>query len=247
MHRVASISDVRNVAEAAREEAFGLLIGAAFTAALFVGMAYFENIGSTEPAGEIEEVRMVAASFEPPPPPLPTVDRTPAPEAVLPLAGIEVASSDSPVTIAVVPPDLEEFIPTTTNPPRAAIQFGHLHTELKPKMDLEMDVRHVYQDTEVDQPPRAVVRVAPPIPRHVRGSATTLRVVLILLIDQKGKAQSSRVLQSSGNKEFDEIVARNVKEEWLFSPAIRQGKKVRCMAQQAFRVNFSSASPFEAH
>jgi hypothetical protein len=54
------------------------------------------------------------------------------------------------------------------------------------------------------------------------------------------------VVESSGNAKFDEIFARTVRDQWLFSPAIRRGKKVKCLAQQWFRVNFTSGSPFEA-
>jgi TonB family protein len=156
-----------------------------------------------------------------------------------------VAASDSSISIAVVPPDLETLIPTTSTPPKAMIQFGQLYTDLKPKIDVEAEVRQIYQESEVDQVPRALIRTAPSISRDVRGNAATLRAVLILLIDTKGRPENTRIVQSSGNAQFDEIIARTVKEKWLFSPAIRRGKKVKCLAQQAFRVNFTAASPFE--
>ena len=242
-HLTTTMAEVRGARPAAREEAVGLLIGAGFTLALFLGMARFEYFSAAEPVAEIEDLRMAAVPLEPPPPTPRTEEQLP--EAVLPFTGIEVEASDSPVSIAVVPPDLEALIPATMSPPGARIQLSALHTELKPRMEVEFDARHVYQDTEVDQKPRALVRTVPPIPPDVQGNAPTLRVGLLLLIGQNGRPESARVLESSGNPRFDAIVCNTVRDEWLFSPAIRRGKKVRVMAQQAFRINFTGGtSPF---
>ena len=242
MNQPTSMAEARGAGQAAREEAVALLIGAGFTLALFLGMAHFENFRATAPVFEIEDMRMAAL-----PPPTPRIEEQ-LPEAVLPFTGIEVEASDSPVSIAVVPPDLEALIPATTTPPRGRIQVGVLLTEMKPKVDIEIDARHVYQDTEVDQRPQALVRTVPPIPPDVRGNASTLRVGLLLLIGRDGKPESARVVESSGNPRFDAIVAGTVRDEWLYSPAVRRGKKVRVMAQQAFRVTFSNGtSPFTAN
>ena len=243
MNHLTFMEDGRGALSAAREEAVGLLLGTGFTLALFLGMARFENFSAAEPVAVIEDMRMAALPLEPPPP-TPRIEE-PVPVAALPFAGLEVGATDSPVAIAVVPPDLEALVPAMTNPPGARIQFDVLQTELKPRMELEADNRHIYQDTEVDQKPRAVVRTVPPIPPDVRGDAPTLRVGLVLLIGQNGKPESVRVMESSGNPRFDALVANTMRDEWLFSPAIRRGRKVRVMAQQAFRINFTNgASPF---
>lgn len=245
MSSLISMVETRGWRQAAQDEAVALLIGGVFTLALFVGMAHFENFGAVEPVTEIEDLRLAAIPLEPPPPP-PKLERIEEiPEAVLPFSGLEVGASESPVSIAVVPPDLESFIPTSATPPRARIQFGLLHTDFKPKVDIETDPRHIYQDTEVDQRPRGLVRTAPPIPSDVSGRAASMRVGLLLLIGVNGKAESVRVTESSGNPRFDTIVADTVKNEWVFSPAVRRGKKVRVLAQQPFRIVFNSnSSPF---
>lgn len=246
MNGIASLLEARSRAEAAGQELLALATGAAFTFALFFGMAHFENVGTSETAAPIEDAPLISAPFEPPPPPPKPVEQTAIPDTTLPFAGLEVSPSESPVAIAVVPPDLAALIPATTNPPRAMIRVGGLQAEFKPKMDIEFDARHVFQETEVDQVPRAIVRTAPAISSNVRQNAETLRAVLLLQIDQKGRVESARVVKTSGNPEFDKIIAQTVREEWLFSPAIRRSKNVRCLAQQAFRVNFTSGSPFEA-
>ena len=121
MNQPTSMAEARGAGQAAREEAVGLLIGAGFTLALFLGMARFENFSAAEPVAEIEDLRMAAVPLEPPPP-TPRIEEQ-LPEAVLPFTGIEVEASDSPVSIAVVPPDLEALIPATMSPPGARIQF----------------------------------------------------------------------------------------------------------------------------
>jgi TonB family protein len=245
MNRLISIVEVRGAKQAAGEETVGLLIGAGFTFALFFGMAHFENLGTAEPVAEIEDLRMVAMPIEPPPPPPKTEEIAPMPEEMLPFSGLEVGATDSPVSVAVVPPDLEMMFPASSAP-RAQIQFGIVHADLKPRAEAEFSVRHIFQSSEVDQQPRSIVRRAPPIPAAVRGNAPTLRVGLLLLIDEKGKIESARVTESSGNPQFDTIVAEHVQREWLYTPAMRRGKKVRMLGQIPFRVNWSgSRTPFE--
>jgi len=245
MNAMISIFEARGARQEAGEEIVGLLTGAAFTFALFFGMAHFENFGTAAPAAEIEDLRMVSMPFEPPPPP-PVIDEPQrAPEEVVPFAGLEIGATDSPVSIAVVPPDLEMMFPTTTMP-GAKIEFGLLHTELKPRAEFEFEANHIYHDTDVDQRPRALVRTSPPIPPDVSATAPRLRVVLILLIGTAGRVESARVMETSGNAKFDALVASTVQREWLFSPGIRRGKKVRVLAQQGFRVTFSTGgSPFD--
>ena len=240
MNHLPSLSDVSGTRQAAKEEVVGLLIGTGFTLALFLSLAHFENFGTTKPATEIEEMRMVAMPLEPPPPPPPP--KVAAADAVLPFAGLELGASDSPVSVAVVPPDIESLIPSTTSPLAATLQS----TMLYPKVDIDVDSRHVYQESEVDQLPYALVRTAPNIPLSVSGRASTMRVELLLLINQIGKPENVRVLVSSGNPQFDAIVAKTVQNEWLFSPGIRHNKKVNVLGRQPVEMTFATgATPFD--
>ncbi len=229
------------------DRAIGWLAGLGFTCALFLGLAHLENLGPREAPVEFDDLRAVSLPFSPPPPPPTPLDQpTEAPADLPPLAGLEPGASDSPVRIAVVPADLEALLPPSTIPPRAAVKFGQLHAEMKPRVDLEFEPQHVFQTAEVDQAPRAVVREVPAVPRELFPESRTLRVVLLLVIDQQGRAISARVAETSGQPTFDSIVAQTVMDAWEFSPAIRRGKKVKCLAQQAFRINLGARSRFEA-
>jgi TonB family protein len=232
--------------QAGADEILGWIGGLGFTLLLFLALAHFEHGSADEPETEMEELKMVTMPLEAPPPPPRIVEQTSAAPEMPPLAGIEIAASDSPVRIAVVPPELEAMAPQTTTPPRVILPFRHFHTELKPKMETAVDAKHVYRTSEVDQPPVAINRTVPPVPKEVFGDASTLRVVFFLLIEPNGDVSSTRIAQSSGSPEFDRIVADTVRQEWQFSPAVRRGKKVRCLARQSFRINLNGGgSPFE--
>lgn len=231
-------------AEGLAAEALSLLVGAGFTLALFMTLAHFEDPGAVEPPAQIDDLRSVAIPMEPPPPPR-QPDVAPPTEPVAGLTGIEIGASESPVRIAVVPPDLAALFPPTEMAPAAQIQVGRLYPDMKPSVDVAANFQHVFQQGEVDRIPTVVYRATPRIPRYVRKEAAQLRVILLLVVDQNGVATSVRLLKPSGNPEFDEIVAACVKDEWAFTPAIKAGKKVRCMLQQAVTIKWTRGTPFE--
>jgi TonB family protein len=214
---------------------------AVFTFALFFALAHVEDIGGAGSMTDIEDMPVVTIPLEPPPPKV-AEPAQPAP-ALMPIVGIEAESSDSPVSINVVPQDLTVLIPNAQTPPKATISLG-VPTEMRPDADVNGDVHRVYQEFDVDQRPLAVVRVAPDVPNEMFGGASVLHVRLLVLIDTDGRAVSVHVSKSSGNPAFDDLVSQTVREKWLFSPAIRRGKKVRCLALQALRFNSSSGGPF---
>ena len=134
------------------QTAFSVFLGAAFTFALFMGMAHFEGKAPASPPPEIDDLRTVALPFQPPPPPQVTpAESAPMPE-ISTVAGFDLAPSDSPVKIAVSPPNLSDLSPTVLLAPPANIQIGQLHGEFKPKMSYTLDAQHVFQKTEVDNP-----------------------------------------------------------------------------------------------
>ncbi|HVU34590.1 MAG TPA: energy transducer TonB [Opitutaceae bacterium] len=227
-----------------RDELVSWTVGFAFTFALFYGLAHLETNRAVPRPVQIEDLPIVSVPLDPPPPQPKPIDPTPVDESVPPLTGIDAGRSDSDVKIVVLPPDLEALLPTPRIPLHAMVSMGRLDTELKPHVNVQFDARHVYQQSEVDQRPRALVRVAPPVSPNLFGKESSLAVNLLLVIDTDGHAESARVVKSSGQPAFDYIVAETVKHDWLFSPAVKHGRKVRCLAQQTFRVVLGGDSPF---
>jgi len=238
-----SIPGPRTIGAYLAEEAFCVLVGSGLTFVLFFGIARFESVRPVAPPSDIEDLRVVSAMAEPPPPK--PEERAEQQESAAPLTGIEIAASESPVKLTVVPPDLDRIVPSTELPPRATIQFNQLLTDLKPKAGISADFEHIYQQNEVDQVPTALVKTIARVSKRARDDAEQLRVTLVLVIDTEGAVQSIRVLKASGNPKFDKIVLECVRDEWEFSPAVRKGKKVRCMVQQLVWYKWSeSSSPF---
>lgn len=227
------------------EEAISLVAGAAFTLAIFLVIAHVQFVRSTVPPAEMMDLKLMSAPVETPPPrPLDPIE--PPEMSPAPITGIEVSTSDSPIKITVVPPDLAALFPNTDVAPPAMIQSGKLYTELKPKISFEADPQHVYQQSEVDRPPTVLDRSNPRIPYTVRQGAAVLHVDLLVLVETTGQSKSARILTSSGNNAFDAIVAASVSETWTFSPAIKNGKKVKCLIQQRVTVRWTGGSAFEA-
>lgn len=245
MHRTETLAASLHAGPARRDDVFGWFAGLAFTLLLFLGLAYSENVRPSQPDAAVVDLRAVSIPLEAPPPPPRLTEAPPPPDTLPALAGLDAGASDSPVRIAVVPPDLEALVPSTREPPRAVIQPGFLTADFKPRAGIQAEDRRIYQVSDVDQPPRAVVRVAPAVPSDLYGDARSLRVVMLVVINADGSVASVRVLQPSGQPIFDRAAMESVKTFWEFTPAIRRGKKVKCLAQQALRVNLGSASPFE--
>lgn len=218
-----------------------LLLGAGFTLAIFLGMARFDRNEPAELPAEIMDLREISLQEPPPPPRENPREATPMETT---LTGFDPAPSESPVQIAVTPPDLEALLPPPPIAPPAVIQTGRLYADLKPKMDLSVAGDHIFQMAEVDQVPQVLNRVTPNIPASVRRGAVMLRTSLLFVVGANGEIGNVRLASSSGNPEFDAIALNNIKE-WTFSPAVRKGRKVRCLLQQAIIIKWSGSSPFE--
>jgi TonB family protein len=244
MAHAQQIPQSRTVGQYLGEEAVCLLLGGGLTLFLFLGIARFESVRPVAPPSDIEDLRVVSAITEPPPPK--PEERPETQDSVTPLTGIDIAASESTVKLAVVPPDLDKIIPATELPPRAAVQFNQLLTDMKPRADISGEFSHIYQQSEVDQVPQAVVKTIARVSKRARDDAEQLKVTLLLVIDTTGTVTSIRVLKPSGNVKFDQIVLECVRDEWEFTPAVRKGRKVRCMVQQLIWYKWTEgASRFE--
>ena len=244
MSATISISRIQGGSEHRWDDVLGLVMGLGFTAALFFAIASFEDTGVIGDVAEIEDLRPMSIPIDAPP-----AKRVEHPQEIaspVPLIGIDVAAADSPVKITVLVPDIAQLMPDVQIAPPAEIQMEQLNTSLKPQIDSGFDEsQRVYRQSEVDEKPKVLSRPNPYVPPVVRGRATTLRISLLIVVDTKGSVESIRVLNPSGNEGFDEIIIDDVKKLWVFTPASKRGRKVRCMLQQTVRVSWEAGSPFE--
>jgi TonB family protein len=227
------------------QTALSLLMGAGFTSCLFLGMARYANLVAENPPPEIEDLRAVAIPFQPPPPPRVTpTEATAAPE-ISNVTGFDLSPSDSPVKIAVSPTNLDTFNSANQLAPPAMIRIGQLYGEFKPRIDIMVDPQHVFQENEVDRIPSVLYREPPIIPGRFTRDGKSVHVTLLLVVDANGVVGDVKVVKSSGDAEVDAIVVENIKT-WGFSPAIKRGKKVRCMLQQPYLFVQPHHSAFES-
>jgi TonB family protein len=238
----------------AGKEAASWTAGFAVTFALFFAIAHLENIGGTAAKSpEILDLPMISIPPETPPPSQRTVEPPRAEETLPMLTGLELENTgnpanDSPVKVVVLPPDLEALMAKQHGQMPALASIGRFSTNTKPQVGVEkVDALHVYQASEVDQRPTAVVRTVPRLWPVVYLWGPSLTVVLLLRIDTDGRVENARVLQSCGHPDFDEVVADCMRDHWLFSPALKRGRKVRCLVQQKFTIVFEKGSVFNVH
>ena len=148
--------------------------------------------------------------------------------------------ADSSVRVSVVPPDLDKIIPPADLPPKATIQFDQVISDLRPKAGMG-NLEHIYQQNEVDEAPSAVVKTIARVPGRLHEDVNSLKVVLLLVIDIDGAVSNIRIFKPSGSAQFDSIVLLCVRDEWTFSPAVKRGRKVRCMVQQTVWYKWSNS------
>lgn len=220
-----------------------LAAGSGITLLLFIGMAHFQDESPAAKVDDLADLHVVQSIVDPPPP---KVDEHPVEVAeVIPLSGLEIASSDSPVKLSVVSPDLAKIIPTTDIPPPANIPFARLYSDLRPRSNISSDMERVYMPNEVDKAPFAELKYIAHVTRQARDDADELRAMFELVIDTEGIVRSLRVLESSGNKEFDTILGQCLRHDWVFSPAIKNGKPVKCIVDQLVWYKWTVGSPFK--
>jgi len=225
--------------------ALSILLGTGFTLCLFLGIARYLRV---EPEAampvDVDELQTVAMPVQPPPPPrvVEAENATELPDTAF--AGFEASHSDSPVKIAASPPAFEAALPINlAPPPKATIRVARLEGSFRPQMDVTINHEHIFQTSEVDQIPHILYRTEPKIPSYVRDNASVLRVVMLFVVDTKGEVGNVRVVESSGNPQFDSIVCDCIKN-WTFSAGIKKGKPVKCLMQQPINVKWSSGSRF---
>jgi TonB family protein len=229
-----------------RNGAVGLLLGVGFTLMLFLGLAHIEHATTDEPAQVFSDLQSAAMTLEPPPPPPPTPGPAVSDAPATPIIGglgVQAGDVGAAVKVTVSPRDVSQLLPARAITPSMKALTQARYSELRPKMDLAGDIQRIYQVGDVDERPQILIEAKPYIPPVVRMGAKELQVTLLFVVDSTGAVASVRILRSSNNKFFDEIVAECVHHQWIFSPAVKRGRKVKCLVQRAIIVRWST-SPF---
>jgi TonB family protein len=223
-----------------RSGAFSLLLGLAFTVLLFGGIAYFERTAPAAPPVEFSDLGVAVLPLEPPP--VPAMES--AAVAVEPTGpGFELAPSESPVKLAVVPPPLETVLAEDLSKmPAASFTLG-LPADFRPKAIARGDPQHVFQRMEVDMPASLLVRTVPTVSRRIMDGNSALHLTFFWIVEIDGTVSNASVASSSGNEQLDALMLDMIRNS-VFSPAMKGGRKVRMMTQQRIDIRWSDGSRF---
>jgi len=226
--------------------AISFVAGTGISLGIFLSIARILSMQeeAVEPPVQSDLDMVAFAALPPPPPPKPDEKPVEVEEVhdAIPL-GFEEEPSASPVKIPPSPPSYDQLLPMSQLPSQIVSRTIGTALSVKPNVDVTLDSEHVYQKSEVDQLPVVISRANPKIPSYVRDNAQRMSVVVLYIVDARGVAGNVRVLRSSESAKFDSIIARWV-TEWVLSPALKKGKPVRCMIQQALAVQWDRTSPF---
>src|SRR5690606_9059704 len=209
--------------------------GVGISALIFLGLQLAQWTPDTEPPIEARELQAVAL---PPPPPPPTiVAHEPPPPQLMEMSPVP---SSSPVRFALTidPVEIPRF------QAKARIEFTRDAFKPQPRA-LEHVENRVYNVRDVDRLPVPVFRKAPRVPPAMLRAADSPMVRLTFVVATNGRVEDVRIVQAA-TPEIGELVADAI-AEWQFEPAIKDGKKVRCVVLQPVRLHPPSGNPFSAH
>lgn len=92
---------------------------------------------------------------------------------------------------------------------------------------------NVFELSEVDKAPSATMVINPSYPPNLQREKIEGTVVLVFVLDEKGHVKNPKV-ESSSHTGF-ERPALDAVRQWMFEPAVKDGKAVRARLRQPIR------------
>jgi protein TonB len=221
--------------------------GLACAGLILIALAFLRAPGESPPATEVNTARLVTLPYDEPPPP-PREQARPEPGPIVGPMRLEIAPEAVSAVHIQVPdfPLLDAELPPPPARAVVAARFDPATSIARPMAVDDPSAVRIFSRNEVDQRPMVVYRVAPKLSDKRVSKMATPRVVLLLVVNTDGSVGDVRVMQGSGEEDFDQTMIETIRE-WRFSPAILKGRKVRCWVEQKVSVKLSGATPFEAH
>lgn len=98
---------------------------------------------------------------------------------------------------------------------------------------LEASASQAFDLSEIDQPPREILKTAPSYPAEMRSKKAEGLVTLIFIVNDLGRVTDPRVVNST-HPAFEKPALQAVRQ-WKFEPAVRGGKRVPCRMRVPIR------------
>jgi protein TonB len=100
-----------------------------------------------------------------------------------------------------------------------------LDLSLAPESQPQLDEEMVFELSQVDQPPRPLVKVAPFYPLSARAKGIEGKVELVLVVQTDGSVSDIEVTDSFPGNVFVQAALRAVRQ-WRFKPGTKDGQPV---------------------
>ena len=193
-----------------------VILALVFTLALFLLLPFSEMVSREENRSELSLRRVDTATlFQPPPPPKASPPRQPKPaKSKLPKPKlVQTPQQLAPLRIAL------------------GLDLGDvggdfsLDLSLAPESQPQLDEETVFDLSEVDQPPRPLVKVAPFYPLSARAKDIEGKVELVFVVQTDGSVSDIEVTDSFPGKIFVQAALRAVRQ-WRFKPGTKDGQPV---------------------
>lgn len=200
--------------------------GKTWMMALLLTFAVFLALPLTQMMSESRQKTLDLTSIESelPPPPPPPSEPEPEPE-------------EEPE------PELEELQEDNSLPPLSLSQLEmSLDGGMGNGMGIGLGIQtasnlvaqiNVFELSEVDKAPTATMVINPSYPPNLQRNKIEGTVVLVFVLDEKGRVKDPKI-ESSTNNGF-ERPALDAVRQWMFEPAVKDGKAVRARLRQPIR------------
>jgi protein TonB len=205
-----------------------LVMAVAAVLAIFLVLPVMQTIGS--PAPRDLYVRGVDIANLPPPPPPPPEEEQKEEEA--PEEPPELVEQAQPL-------DLSE-LELALNPGYGEGLFGDFTVTLFNQLQSGEggeEIDRIFSLSDLDQEPRVIFQRTPNYPPELRRSKRQGKVIVVFLVDTRGRVINPRV-EKSTDPAFERAALDAIKQ-WRFEPGTRNGEKVQFKMRQPFSFNAS--------
>lgn len=194
----------------------GMIIG---SLVIIIGVLYLNNLGTEKKQEKEQRVLtfQVVKHVKTPKKPKPQVKKQnrPKPAKSAPTAPV---LSDLGIGLSGIDFNMNAYDPNSQLPDASDSVLGDTSNA-------------VMTGDTVDQQPRALARTPLEYPPRAKAKEIEGYVLLSILINEKGKVEEVKVLESEPQGTFEEVAIRNIKK-WKFEPARYQGKPVKTWINQ---------------
>jgi len=197
-----------------------LLAAGALTLAVFLVLPLTQTVSGARET--LQLTRMESTSAPPPPPPeQPPPEEEPEPEKEP--EQLEEDTSLPPMSLS----QLELALEGGTGSGIGDFSFGfNAASNLVEQID-------VFELSQLDRAPSPTMQIQPSYPADLQRQGISGDVVLMLVLDEKGRVREAKVERSS-NPGF-ERPAVDAARQWVFEPAVKDGKPVRARLRAPIR------------